>query len=184
MRLFFALWPEDDVRAALAAAAGALMLRDGRLEPATRLHLTLRFLGDVADAQLDRWRAAATEVVTPAFDLQLTQAGWWPRSGVAWLAPSDTPSELGALATALARIDLPAARAEHAFRPHVTLARRVRHAPGLAERLDVRWPVSSFALVSSQPTRDGSRYEVLSNWPLAQAAQRSAARLLCDNPGR
>ncbi|MBX9609864.1 MAG: RNA 2',3'-cyclic phosphodiesterase [Gammaproteobacteria bacterium] len=184
MRLFFALWPEDDVRAALAAAAGALALRAGRLEPAARLHLTLRFLGDVADAQLDRWRAAASEVMAPAFNLHLTQVGWWPQSAVAWLAPSDTPAELTALATALACIDLPAARAEHAFRPHVTLARRVRHAPGLARRLDVCWPVASFALVSSQPTRDGSRYEVLARWPLAQGEPGSVTRLLCNNPGR
>ncbi len=172
VRLFFALWPEDDVRAALAAAASALVLRDGRIEPAARLHLTLRFLGDVADAQLDRWRRAAGEIVVPAFSLHLTQAGWWPRSEVAWLGPAETPSALTALVTALARIDLSAAHIEHAFKPHVTLARRVRHAPGLAQRLDVCWPVSSFALVSSQPSRDGSRYEVLARWPLAQGAPR------------
>lgn len=167
MRLFFALWPEADMRAALATAASVLVLRDGRTEPASRLHLTLRFLGDVADAQLDLWRAAAGEVTAPAFSLQLTQAGWWPRSAVAWLGPVAAPSALMTLVTALARIDLPVARVEHAFHPHVTLARRVHHAPGLARALEVRWLVSSFALVSSEATRDGSRYEVLARWPLA-----------------
>ncbi len=172
MRLFFALWPEDDVRAALAAATRALVLRDGRVEPAARLHLTLRFLGDVADAQLESWRTAASEVTAPAFTLHLAQVGWWPRSAVAWLGPTDTPAALTALVAAIARIELPAARAEHAFQAHVTLARRVSQAPGLAHALAVRWPVSSFALVSSRATRDGSRYEVLARWPLAQGAPR------------
>ena len=48
MRLFFALWPGDACRAALArAAAPAILAIDGTPVPPRNLHVTLAFLGVV-----------------------------------------------------------------------------------------------------------------------------------------
>jgi hypothetical protein len=50
-RMFFALWPEPPLQAAMAAAGGAVARNrnlGGRDIPPERLHLTLLFLGDVA----------------------------------------------------------------------------------------------------------------------------------------
>ena len=54
MRLFFALWPDSDTRARLAeaaahAAAGTTMRISSRRE---NYHLTLAFVGEVAESQL------------------------------------------------------------------------------------------------------------------------------------
>ena len=49
-RLFFALWPTDAVRAELAAAAPSYSCL-GRAIAARNLHITLVFLGSVAQAR-------------------------------------------------------------------------------------------------------------------------------------
>ena len=47
-RLFFALWPDPAVRAALAGVTARLPLPRGRLTPPQNLHVTLVFLGAAA----------------------------------------------------------------------------------------------------------------------------------------
>lgn len=170
MRLFFALWPDAATREALATAGRAFWLRDGRVEPAANLHLTLRFLGDVAATQLGALREAADRVDSPGFSLCISQAGWWRRSHVAWLAPGELPAALSALVARINALEPPLAAGSN-FRPHITVARRVRRAPGLAQAFDVPWTVSSFALISSDPGRAGGRYELLQSWPLAAPGQ-------------
>jgi len=47
IRLFFALWPDDATRRALAACASAVVAQTGGREVAAgNLHLTLAFIGE------------------------------------------------------------------------------------------------------------------------------------------
>ena len=166
MRLFFALWPDDATRAALNAAAALLTLRDGRPVAHADLHVTLAFVGEVAESRVAELGAMAATLRPGAFELEISSAGWWRRSRVAWLAPASVPAPLVALATRLHEgAGITAAAPAH-YRPHVTVARGVRRPPGLLASFSVPWAVRSFALIASNSGAVDARYQSLAEWPL------------------
>jgi 2'-5' RNA ligase len=173
-RLFFGLWPDDEVRAALHAAAGGVdaFRGRGRRVDASKLHLTLHFLGGWPEWPEDvvaRCRSAAGAVSCGAFHLVVDHAGGFPRARVGWLAPSGN-SGLDALWSSLSHALDDAGVAHHhadTFAPHVTVLR------AFDGRIDddvaiepISWPVDAFVLVHSH----GGRYEITGRWPLDSPA--------------
>ena len=68
MRLFFALWPDDDARAHIARAALALRLAvDARPVPQENYHATLAFVGEVSMPQLAVLQQIAGALRVPRF---------------------------------------------------------------------------------------------------------------------
>src|SRR5579859_6565187 len=62
-RLFFALWPNEALRAAFAHSVhGAAKACGGRPVPADNLHVTLAFLGSVPQRQLSELQSIAGQV--------------------------------------------------------------------------------------------------------------------------
>jgi 2'-5' RNA ligase len=167
-RLFFALWPDDEVRAGLAERARAARgSAPGRPVPDANLHLTLAFLGQVEAARIAALTAAVDGLGVPAFELVIDRQGWWKRSGVLWLGPSAPPPALNRLVkslwAALAPLDFwPDFRD---FRPHVTVARRCRGGHG-GELPPLVWPINAFQLMTSVIDRKGAAYRVHASWPL------------------
>jgi len=168
-RLFFALWPDDDTRSALARLARR-RLRSGNGRPidARNLHLTLAFLGAVDAGFRVCAERAAESLTAPAFEIEFQRLGYWPRPRVLWSAPERTPEALTGLASLL-RNALVACGHEpesRPFRAHITLARKVRDPVGDATHMPILWPVSEFHLVESQTLPQGARYRPLGSWPL------------------
>lgn len=168
-RLFFALWPDDDARNALAQLADArLAPSHGRLIAASNLHLTLEFLGAVDAGMRACAERAAESVATPAFELEFQRLGYWPRPRVLWSAPERTPEALTGLVSMLRKAlaacgHKPESRAFHA---HVTLARKVRGPVSETSHTLVRWHVADFHLVASETLAQGARYRSLESWSL------------------
>lgn len=164
MRLFLALWPDDAVRRRLAAAQQAWHwpARAARVPP-DRLHLTLHFLGEVADSEA-RALAASLPPCTAPFTLRLDRVALWP-PGIAVLEPVEPPAGLAALHSDLAGVlRAQGLRVEaRAFRPHVTLARHAQDAVPPAGLPVIDWAVRGYALVRSHPGTP-LRYE-----PIARA---------------
>lgn len=170
LRLFFALWPDEPVRAALAAAAAPLLDScRGRRVPARNYHLTLAFLGAVDAGRLDALRAAAATVRAEPFTLVLDGHGHWPRPRVAWLGCRRPPAAAGALAGTLwaALAPLGFVPERRAFQPHLTVLRDCRRCDWPGPIAPVPWPVSDFVLMGSEPGLDAPRYEELGRWVLA-----------------
>jgi 2'-5' RNA ligase len=170
-RMFFALWPDEAVRAGLAERArGARADAPGRPVPDANLHLTLAFLGSVPADRAASITAAVGSLSLPAFELVIDRQGWWHRSGVLWLGPSASPAALNRLVKALWAALEPLGfwpDFRH-FRPHVTIARRcARGRSGDVEPL--LWPVSGFELMVSVQDRKGAAYRVHRSWPLNPA---------------
>lgn len=167
-RLFFALWPDPVLKAAIAGAARTpARPHGGRRVRDESLHLTLLFLGEVAADAEARLAAAAATVRTPAFDLVLDRVGSFFRSRALWIGPGEVPAALPALRAALEAV---ARQAGVSFDPkplvpHVTCYRDVRVALEPAPVAPLRWPVRGFALVHSA----GGQYHVVSQWPLHNA---------------
>lgn len=160
MRLFLALWPDDDVRARLVAAQrGWTWPARVALTPPERLHVTLHFLGEVDDAAA---RALATRLPRCSpFSLTLDRSALWPQ-GIAVLEAGEPPPALlqlhAALAAELRGLGL---RVEtRRWRPHVTLARHAEGAVPPASFEPVEWLLRGVALVRSH-AGPPLRYEVI-----------------------
>jgi 2'-5' RNA ligase len=167
VRLFFALWPPDAARAALARLALETAERTGgRAVPAAKIHLTLAFLGDVAVERAAAASAAADRVEGEAFSATFDRLGTFARAEVAWAGASQPPVPLEALAAALAARLREAGFAleERAFAAHVTLARRIRRKLDDVPIDPVAWDAKAFALVESD--RRTGRYETRGSWVL------------------
>ncbi len=166
-RLFFALWPDEPVRQALARATRDIVRKSGgKPTPRANLHVTLAFLGPVTPADLAR-----VEAIEPppsrAFDLVVDRLGYWDRARVLWLGTSHTPPPLVALEHALwdRLVAIGFVRERRPYAPHVTLARKARAVN--ADVDPVVWPVTGIALVESKTGPRSSRYTVLKSWPFA-----------------
>ncbi len=167
-RLFFALWPDDAVRAALDSAGKALTGKRVRRVPATNLHLTLAFAGSVTATVAACLERSATAIRLAPFELSIDHAGYWPRPRILWLGPTHIPPGLWALAGAL-RNTLAGCGVEpeaRGFLAHITLARKYSAPAPDPEIPGVTWPVSHFCLVESVSAESGSIYRPLRCWPL------------------
>lgn len=156
-RLFVAVWPPEEVVAALAE-----LPRPGehgvRWTRPDNWHVTLRFFGRVdaavaAEALGGLRHLPVQAVAGPAVHRLGRSVLCVPVSGLDELA--------GSVVRATATIGEPPD--PRPFTGHLTLARlRRRGACGLAgRRVDLRWPVTEVTLVRSVLDPAGSRYEVL-----------------------
>jgi 2'-5' RNA ligase len=173
-RLFFALWPPEDLQAALAGEARrALAGHRGRPVPAANLHITLAFLGATAPADRACYeRAADTLAGRPGFSLVLDHLAFHRRRGMLWARPAEAPQALLDLARALGDALAACGRApeQRPFRAHVTLAREAAGLPRTQPMTPRTWPVSRFVLVASEPGPGGVEYRLLRSWALGDSA--------------
>jgi 2'-5' RNA ligase len=172
-RVFFALWPEDAERAALAAWQQPLSaLCGGRAMCADTLHVTLVFLGDVVRHRLEAVSLAAEEVRGTCFDLTFDHARYWNHNHVVYAEPCSVPPQLAQLVGDLRqRLYMHRFHFDsQAYKPHVTLLRHGKWSdaplPGMAE---VTWQVRGFALLQSARGARGASYSVLARIPFAVA---------------
>lgn len=189
-RLFLALWPDDGVRAPLAAHVDLWQWPAGCVRYApVDWHVTLHFIGDVASEKVDLI-ANCAEVSFRPFVLQLDQPRLWPR-GLAVLCAAEVPLALkmlhDQLGQALGALDV--ALDPRPFVPHVTLARQAAAALAPAVFAPVRWPVTGFALVASTGLK-AQRYRVLRHYHQGPAhagdvaGSEAAAQAGLSRPGR
>jgi 2'-5' RNA ligase len=161
-RLFFALWPEDDVRQAIAEYF--LQTPQSRLRASTvrpeNYHITLHFLGNVEAAMADCAARVAQSVQGRAFELTLDQPGHFYKSQVFWLGCRQVPPALLALQQQLGEaLQTCGYQPEtRPFAPHVTLMRKLRAPGDIPEVVPIHWPVQSFVLVESVADAEGVHY--------------------------
>ncbi|MGQ4583446.1 RNA 2',3'-cyclic phosphodiesterase [Lysobacter sp. F60174L2] len=159
-RLFFALWPADDVRQEISDAASRLLWEHepgGRRIGPHRYHLTLQFLGDYAElppSLVAQASAAAASVTVAPFELVLDRAGSFRNRSIPWWLGCETvPDGLlqlwDSLGAALARSGV-RVQSGKALVPHVTVLRDARE-PLPAQGIEpLHWPVDSFVLIHSE----------------------------------
>ena len=177
-RLFIAVDLPEEVRRRL----GRLLSEPpGGVKPVRpeQMHLTLHFLGDVADGAIAGLATALEAIEQPGFTIDLAGGGCFPsprRPNVLWVGVA-VSEPLATLHAALAEV-----LTEHGFAietrpfaPHVTLARVSRRLPAgwVEEFLDTAAgfsmsavPVAAFTLYASERTSTGARHTVLSRYPL------------------
>ncbi len=190
MRLFFGVAPAAPLRALLQSGSDELRrLPAGAglrwLDPAS-YHMTLAFLGQVADARLEALLAAARGGLreAPASQAALGELVWLPQSSrprvLAVMVRGDERllATHAALCQALVRAGFALER--RPLLPHITLARCQRRPPvhrppdlrelaGAWRSGGAAWPVAAVTLFESRLLPGGARYRRLATLPLGDA---------------
>ncbi len=195
MRIFAAVDPDPTVRAAAERAARAVSSRleggahEGvRWVAPERLHVTLRFLGEVTEADAGVLRAALrAPFETEAFPARVSRLGCFPASGpprVLWLGIGEGSDAMAELRSELDRRLASAGRPpeDRRLRAHLTLGRMKRWPARSRRDLDrvlseVRpetpgWLVDHVTLYESRQAPRGARYHVLESTALGRPAGR------------
>lgn len=156
-------------------------LNGARWVPQEQLHLTLRFIGDTDEAQLERLRKELTTVRCSSFALELRSVGHFPPRGmprVLWVGVGKS-LELSALQAAveLACLSAGIAPDERRFSPHLTIA-RLKETPldgvrqfetGHAGFRGDQFQVSDFHLYESSLSQHGAVHRSVGRYPLASS---------------
>ena len=186
MRCFVAVDLPDDVRAAVAAMQADVHAGTPRADvgwtDATKLHLTLKFLGEFRDELLPDVRAALEDVVHrhAPFATAAGGVGQFPspsRPRVLWIGLTAGLREIGLLAADVERACVPLGFPLEArpFRGHVTIGRvrsprgvgRVVAAMADAPTAFGSWTVREVVMYRSHLRgSQGSLYEPLARLPL------------------
>jgi 2'-5' RNA ligase len=188
-RLFFALWPEEKVRASISSSLEQFPAYtdgsvSGRPVPLYNLHLTLHFLGQVSEGEQVCMHHAAQSINAEQFTLQLDRYGTFPRAKVFWFGPDADQDVLPQALSDLHR-DLGEAlencgyhTEDRPYTPHITLLRKCRIdetrslEKSSGESIwqadsSITWRVKEFVLVRSVPTSIGVKYQVIEKYPLS-----------------
>jgi RNA 2',3'-cyclic 3'-phosphodiesterase len=187
VRLFVALEIPSAVRDNLAAFIKEMSLLSEQFEQRwvrwvrpENLHVTLKFIGEVADAKLDGIRAALAMVRADGpFDVQVRGMGFFPdeeRTTVLWTGLVATPG----LPTLVEAIDGAVAtqgirKENRPFVAHLTLARFAP--PGIQKKLLAAikqhgerefgsFQANEFQLIESKLKPSGAEYTSLASFPL------------------
>jgi RNA 2',3'-cyclic 3'-phosphodiesterase len=175
-RIFIGLELPVVIRDHLALLGGGVP--GARWEQRDKLHLTLRFIGEIEGELLRALGLALERVTAPRLQLELASVGFFPPRGQPrslWTGIAD-PTTLVELHRRIERALAPTGIAPdpRKFAPHVTLA-RLRDAPDdrVAAFLvhnslfrSARFELGSFAMFSSVRTASGSKYRVERVYPL------------------
>jgi len=165
-RLFFALWPDDNVRQQLTQIKNkAGQCHQGKTMQPANLHLTLVFLGNVNQQQYDCIVDQAEQITFSPFDLCLGHIAAFQKAKVLWLGLQERPDALMLLAESLHQqaADCGIQLDNKPFNPHVTLMRKVSRLHKM-EIEPVSWSVDHFCLVESHTYPEGVQYKVIKTW--------------------
>jgi len=129
MRLFFALDIDREIRERIAHFMEAVcgFAPDARWVRPETLHVTLKFIGEMPDAELAKIKTGAREIRIPQIEIRFQGHGFFPTAKSArvfWIGIEAGP-ELGQLAAAIdsAMTRFGVSKDQHGFSPHLTLAR-------------------------------------------------------------
>jgi 2'-5' RNA ligase len=187
VRIFCAVELPEDVRARVGAHVARLREATQTAlkiswEREEKLHLTLKFLGEIEAERVEALTRAANRAAVAGgkFELSLREAGAFPPRGnprVLWLGLHDETGRLaqlqGRLEAECERENFP--REPRPFRPHVTIARirtpnaAARHVATLhreTEFAPATFDVREFVVMQSRLGAGGSRYTPLSRHEL------------------
>jgi len=177
LRLFVGIEFPPELKLRLSLLCGGLP--GARWVDPGNLHLTLRFIGEIAEDVAADVDAALARLKARPFSVQLAGAGTFGgnRPHALWVGVERAPDLVNLrdkIEHALIRVGLPPEQRK--FAPHVTLARLRDPEPAtlaafLAANARFRadpLPVDRFSLIASFPTKAGSVYEDQADYPLTR----------------
>jgi len=168
MRLFFALWPNDEARSQITDNRKCFDLKSekSRLVSSDNFHVTLHYIGNVTRDQMYCLGRQAKQVNAKSFDLSLDYTGHFKKPKVFWFGCRRIPQALIELHNNLGReiSECEFTPDSRPFSPHVTVARKINQEPEPAVIKPVHWHIDRFVMVESVSVFGGVRYEVVESY--------------------
>lgn len=137
--------------------------------PAANFHITLCFLGQISEHQLEAICVQMDKLEQHQFKIHLGQLGYFSKPKVLFVAPHSIPEQLAILAKATAKI----AKNSHVelrhdeYIPHVTIARGLKAEPPAALfDLDLKAKFEQVHLFESVSGKHSVHYPIRKSWPL------------------
>jgi 2'-5' RNA ligase len=164
-RLFFGIWPDDNAAEELAAQAAHLARKlGGKAVPREKIHLTLAFLGKVADDRVAE--AMLVRARMPAIPLSTDFVGSFRGARVAWAGIEPAPEPLETLYHLLSAelAERGFALEDRRFVPHLTLVRKIERLQPRSPIEPIRWTARAVQLMRSE--LGTGRYARLGGWRL------------------
>ena len=167
IRTFVAVFPPPEVREALHNAAQNLPTsKDFRLVGQEKVHLTLKFLGDIAENELDKIKQALQPIRErhDPFEVSTSNFGAFPsarKARILWAGLEEGSEQLRTVAENVENLLEPAGfeRENRPYVPHLTLGRtRSRRTTLDTSEISpptLRFTVSGVDLVKSTPGKNG-----------------------------
>jgi 2'-5' RNA ligase len=129
MRLFVALDVDDNIRGRIATFLDGVrgFVPDARWVRPESLHVTLKFIGEKPEEEVEKIKHALEAIAASSFEMSFRGYGFFPGARaprVFWVGLEGDAKLTSLAATVdetLAGLDI--AKEEHAFSPHLTLAR-------------------------------------------------------------
>lgn len=167
-RLFFALWPDEETKTEIDNVVRQFKNENINLVKKSNLHITLEFIGEVSDQDRDQLIEKINSLQNDPFMLELVRVGWWRKPQILWLAPMQIPGELMHLVKSIKKcVRKQGLKSDQRdYKPHVTIARKVKQVKIPNHAYHIHWPVNNFVLVVSQSTENGVEYKVFREWKL------------------
>jgi 2'-5' RNA ligase len=178
VRLFVAVWPNDETRRRLAGLELELGRSKGlRFVGPARWHVTLRFLGDVGEDAVaplaDGLTDCAASYPKPVACRLGPGTGWFTGVRVLHLPATGLDGLAAAVRTATLPRVAEAVEPEPPFNGHLTLARAKGRRLGVAALgemagipFEASFPVPALDLVSSRPSPQGHVYTTVLRAPI------------------
>jgi len=177
VRTFIAIELSEQIRRNIREIQAIIGLSDARLtfvDPGAA-HITLKFLGEIDEAMVERVAGALRTVKAAPFDIAVQGvAGNSRRPRVIWSLVLDA-GQCGLLAAGVDRVLEPLGfpREGRPFRPHVTIARVKEFHPSLLEKVSIvsarrlgSATIDGIFFKKSTLTPRGPQYENLAGVPL------------------
>ena len=166
-RLFFAIELPQELKNQLELLQRQCPFTGRPVSP-HNFHITLLFLGELPDSQLDGILEAIEVPEIKPFEIELKQFAYYPKAEVGCLevTPNEQLIELHQhirqnLKQAGIHIKLP----NKPFRPHITLYRDATIQSEISVSVRYQLKVEHFCLMESQFNQKGVYYEVIEEWP-------------------
>jgi 2'-5' RNA ligase len=164
-RLFFALWPDDEVRGQCVNLIRTMICKEGKAVAPANLHVTLTFLGNVDAATELLVTEAAAEIPVTQMAITFDKIDFWRKPRILCLSSENPDPAVVSLAMSLTAMaaEFGVSVDERPFAPHVTLVRKAKR-PVQVEFEPIIWSADSFCLVESCTLPEGVEYRVIKRW--------------------
>jgi 2'-5' RNA ligase len=160
-KLFFALWPSLRQRELMRDIINpALSTVEGNAVERSNWHVTLVFIGDFPEERIPALQSAVSVIDPGEIRLRFDTMTLWQRPKIACMHARTVPPELEHLVKSLQQALIPFGYAPdpRVYRPHITVARKVRAFPDirLARSIELSW--TEFTLMESVSFRGQVQY--------------------------
>lgn len=170
-RIFFAVELDSRVKTKLLSFQDRLLAIDANPINAENFHVTLCFLGDVSEPKIESIMDGLLAPSTAPFKATVKYPLYFANSKIMGLEIAQGKDQLALLKihienqlNSIAHFDLE----KKAYKPHVSLFRKVERLPQNLPDFEQDFSVNSFSLLASVPTKKSVRYEMIEEWQLLE----------------